>query len=269
MEPANIQVLEDMIQKLERITTTVQANAKPQTDTLILGDFNSHDQLRGRNNRVENRQGEADQIIDVIATHNLQSLLPRGTKTWQRCNQETTIDLVLASEKLAEDRVRCAIHPTEHGSDHRAIETTFSIDVPEEPQEERFRLEKSPMDKDSRKPSHAASGNPMGRRGSETDGPTDGSSESSYLNHTLKSEDPHASTRRDGGQQTCPKNGETIRGGETRPEWSAGEATCKRTWRQQLGQLLKNTIEALTSRRKDIGTISWPTRQTSGRQPST
>jgi hypothetical protein len=44
------------------------------------------------------RQGEADPIIDLMTEHTLSSLLPRGTKTWQGGDYETTIDLMLASK---------------------------------------------------------------------------------------------------------------------------------------------------------------------------
>jgi hypothetical protein len=49
--------------------------------------------------------------------HALDSLLLRGTKTWQKGNCKTTIDLVLASEELASKVVKCSIHTTERGSD--------------------------------------------------------------------------------------------------------------------------------------------------------
>ncbi|GKU07977.1 unnamed protein product [Fusarium langsethiae] len=60
----------------------------------------------------------------------LMSLLPRGTKTWSGGGFETTVDLVLASADLASSAVKCMIHGTEHGSDHRAIETEFDVSVP-------------------------------------------------------------------------------------------------------------------------------------------
>jgi hypothetical protein len=68
--------------------------------------------------RDKERQGEADLIIDLISEHMLYSLLPRGTKIWQKGNSETIINLVLASEELATAVVRCAIHTTEHSSDY-------------------------------------------------------------------------------------------------------------------------------------------------------
>jgi ribosomal protein S9 len=76
--------------------------------------------------------------------HALNSLLPRGTKTWQSGNRETTIGLMLASEELASTVIRCAVHVTEHGSDHRAIETTFDITVPERVTEQRLLFKNAP-----------------------------------------------------------------------------------------------------------------------------
>ena len=79
-----------------------------------------------------------------MSEHALHSLLPRGTKTWQSGNRETTIDLVLASEELASLMVKCTIHQTEHGSDHRVIETTFDVATPERIIEERLLFENAP-----------------------------------------------------------------------------------------------------------------------------
>jgi len=66
-----------------------------------------------------------------MSDHALHTLLPRGTKTWQQRNRESIVDLMLASEKLATSMVKCAIHTTEYGSDHKAIETTFNVITPE------------------------------------------------------------------------------------------------------------------------------------------
>jgi hypothetical protein len=90
------------------------------------------------------RQGEADPIIDLMNDFMLRSLLRRGTKTWQSGDYETTIDLVLASEELADANIKCAIHGTEHGSDHRTIETAFDISVPAPKQDERLLFKNAP-----------------------------------------------------------------------------------------------------------------------------
>ena len=59
-------------------------------------------------------------------------MLPRGTKTWHNADHESIIDLILASEELATSVVRCRIYATEHGSDHRAIETAFDVASPDQ-----------------------------------------------------------------------------------------------------------------------------------------
>ncbi|KAL9572236.1 hypothetical protein ACKAV7_003619 [Fusarium commune] len=74
----------------------------------------------------------------------LTSLLPRGTKTWSGGDFETTVDLVLASADLASSTVKCMIHGTEHGSDHRAIETEFDVSVPMPQAQERLLLKNAP-----------------------------------------------------------------------------------------------------------------------------
>lgn len=52
--------------------------------------------------------------------------------------------MVLASEELASTVVKCAIHTTEHGSGHRAIETTFDIATPKRAPEQRLLLKNAP-----------------------------------------------------------------------------------------------------------------------------
>src|SRR5271168_4707721 len=98
----------------------------------------------GGNDVSSERQGEADPIIEFMDDYSLNSLLPRGTKTWQSGNRETTIDLMPASEELASTVLRCAIHETEHGSDHRAIETSFDVTTPERATEQRLLFRNAP-----------------------------------------------------------------------------------------------------------------------------
>jgi hypothetical protein len=116
-------------------------------DILVVGDFNRHDYLWGGDNTSETRQGEAEPIINLMADLHLQSLLPRGTPTWQRGEHESTIDLVLASSHISELRNKCAIYPIEHGSDHRAISSVFDLDVPEPPIVVRYLWESAPWGK--------------------------------------------------------------------------------------------------------------------------
>lgn len=115
-----------------------------RTDVVLAGDFNRHDLLWGGDDVSAKRQGEAEPIIELMNQHGLCSLLPRGTKTWQGRVAESTIDLVLATSELAEEMVECGIHPTEHGSDHRAIRTAFDVATPERTVTHRLQLKNAP-----------------------------------------------------------------------------------------------------------------------------
>ncbi|KDN61464.1 hypothetical protein CSUB01_11710 [Colletotrichum sublineola] len=113
-------------------------------DVVLTGDFNRHDQLWGGDDVSTNRQGEADPIIELMSDFSLSSLLPRGTKTWHKNDAATTIDLSIASEELARMMIRCAVHETDHGSDHRAIETAFEIVTPNTDSKARLLFKNAP-----------------------------------------------------------------------------------------------------------------------------
>lgn len=138
------QALQDVCNALRRVISDTRGHSDGLVDVIAVGDFNRHDQLWGGDDVSLVRQGEADQIIDLMSELDLTSLLPRGTKTWSGGDFETTVDLVLASEDLATSTVKCAIHGTEHGSDHRAIEAEFDISVPASPTEKRLLLKNAP-----------------------------------------------------------------------------------------------------------------------------
>lgn len=144
VEGKNPQALTSACSLLRKAITETRQRAGQVVDVLLAGDFNRHDQLWGGDEVSSVRQGEADEIIDLMNDYNLRSLLPRGTKTWQGGDHETTIDLVLSSESLAENVARCATHETEHGSDHRTIETLFDTGVPERAVEERLLFKNAP-----------------------------------------------------------------------------------------------------------------------------
>jgi len=74
------------------------------------------------------RKGEGGPILDFMAHTNLQNLLPRGTITYERDGTAaTTIDLSMATVRLADERIRCTLWPEEYGSDHRHIYATYSV----------------------------------------------------------------------------------------------------------------------------------------------
>ena len=74
----------------------------------------------------------------------LHSLLPRGTITYEGEVGQSTIDLILASDGLSDDVMQCDIYGEEHGSDHRAIQTSFNIRPPEKRLGSRLLLRHAP-----------------------------------------------------------------------------------------------------------------------------
>ena len=77
----------------------------------------------------------------------LRSLLYRGIKIWQGRDYKITINLVLASEGLADITIRYMIYSIEHGSDYYIIEIVFNILVLVLKQEERLLFKNTPWNK--------------------------------------------------------------------------------------------------------------------------
>lgn len=148
VEGGDASALDDACDHLRKAVTKVRRDTGAVVEIMIMGDFNRHDQLWGGDEVSLGRQGEADPIIDLMNEFALSSLLKRGTKTWygggQSGNCESTIDLVLASDNLTDLMIKCAIHGTEHGSDHRAIETVFDAPWSAPKHQERLLLKNAP-----------------------------------------------------------------------------------------------------------------------------
>jgi hypothetical protein len=144
VEGASSAALSETLRLLDDATSTAQRRGGPRLDVVVAGDFNRHDQLWGGDEVLPSRQGEADPIIDFMNRWGLESILPCGTKTWQNATRATTIDLMLASQELASNVLRCKIHDTEHGSDHCAIETSFDVDVPDHATQPRLLFKNAP-----------------------------------------------------------------------------------------------------------------------------
>ncbi|GAA93188.1 reverse transcriptase, partial [Aspergillus luchuensis IFO 4308] len=139
-------------ERLDMINSVILAQKNqhgPQLEILVAGDFNRHHHLWGGNHVFarHTQRDEAEPILDFMADHNLQSLLPRGTMTFESSRGRSTIDLTLASPELAAQLIRCRVHPREHGSDHRAIQSTFNISVSTPPPyQPRIHLKQAPWD---------------------------------------------------------------------------------------------------------------------------
>jgi hypothetical protein len=142
---ADLATLQRILQLLQQAIRSAYHQTHTRLDVLVAGDFNRHDQLwGGQDVLLGQRQGEADPIVDFIGDFSLHSLLPRGVKTWARNGQESTIDLIFASDELAATLIKCGVHEVEHGSDHRAIQTTFDIVPPERIVVQRLLLKNAP-----------------------------------------------------------------------------------------------------------------------------
>ncbi|CAM1503401.1 Fc.00g081770.m01.CDS01 [Cosmosporella sp. VM-42] len=144
VEGKNEERLLAIMEILHHQVTTFRNATGRRTDVILVGDFNRHDHLRGGEDVTGRRQGEAEPIIGLMEEHSLLSLLPRGTKTGENSEHSSTIDLMPASAELAEEMVACGVHPTEHGSDHRAIRTEFDLGVPERRTGERRLFKNAP-----------------------------------------------------------------------------------------------------------------------------
>jgi hypothetical protein len=148
VEGGDARALCDTCNHLRKTIIKVRRNTDTVVDIMIVGDFNRHDLLWGGDDVSLERQCEADPNIDLMNEFSLSSLLKRGTKTWHGGglggDYESTIDLVLASENLADATVKYAVHETEHRSDHRAIETVFDTPWPTPKTQERLLLKNAP-----------------------------------------------------------------------------------------------------------------------------
>ncbi|RYC77765.1 hypothetical protein BFJ63_vAg19361, partial [Fusarium oxysporum f. sp. narcissi] len=145
VEGRNEQALEAAMGQLHTAIVEFRNGSGRRTDVILVGDFNRHDTLWGGDEVTGRRQGEAGPIIELMGEHGLHSLLPQGTKTWEGPGGiASTIDLVLASTELADEMMSCGIHPTEHGSDHRAIRTEFDTTPPERTPSDRLQFKNAP-----------------------------------------------------------------------------------------------------------------------------
>lgn len=74
----------------------------------------------------------------------------------------TTIDLVLASNDLASNVAHCTTSEADHGSDHRKIETTLDLSIPDVQLKERLLLRNVPWKEINTRIAHALQTLPAG-----------------------------------------------------------------------------------------------------------
>src|SRR5438876_9078891 len=93
-------------------------------ELIIAGNFNRHNQLwEGDHIGSSPRQSEAAELINFMRDVDLQSLLPRGTITYESIRGNSTIDLIFTTERLTDELLCCNVYPTKYSSDHHGIES--------------------------------------------------------------------------------------------------------------------------------------------------
>jgi hypothetical protein len=123
---------EELMQRISVIQEVIQKTKEKTREALhvyVGGDFNRHSNVWGDREVARHRRDEDWPILQLMVEEELDSLLPRGTVTYSRNDgsYQTTIDLVLASPGLQAAVNMCKILDTEHGGDHRVIETSFQL----------------------------------------------------------------------------------------------------------------------------------------------
>lgn len=100
---------------------------------IVLGDFNLHHPLWcGIRNPTAHKV--ADQLIDILHSHELNLTLPHGSITRRIKGEESTIDLVFMDPILQNKVVECQVRQDlDHGSDHLPIFTEIALAPVEAP----------------------------------------------------------------------------------------------------------------------------------------
>lgn len=121
--------LDEHLDEIQRIIRDTKAKKEGQLHLYVGGDFNRHSNVWGGTPVQPDRAGEDWPILQLMLEEGLDSTLPRGTITFSHNNGsgQSTIDLVLISARLQANLIQCRISHTDHGGDHRVIESRFRI----------------------------------------------------------------------------------------------------------------------------------------------
>ena len=142
----DLDALVSSISSINRVVTSVKQRVE-RLEVVIAGDLNRHDILWGGDAVSDERQGEAEPIIEMMSEQGLSSLLKSGTVTRNQGGDESTIDVIFATQLLTNSVIWCKIHGTNHGSDHYAIESSFDLSLPERVQTERLLFKEAPWNR--------------------------------------------------------------------------------------------------------------------------
>lgn len=122
----------DLQQRIASIQDIIQKTRRKTDGALHIyvgGDLNQHSNLWGGKDMVPERRGADWPILQFMVEEELDFMLPRGTITYSHDNgsHQTTLDLALVSPGLQAAMACCKISDTDHGGDHRVIETRFQM----------------------------------------------------------------------------------------------------------------------------------------------
>ena len=95
----------------------------------------------------DERQGEAEPIIDMMGNLGLVSLLRRGIITRIQGEDKSTINLILTIHGLANARIIYKAYNIAHGLDYIVIKFSFDLSVPEQTHVKRLLFEEAPWPK--------------------------------------------------------------------------------------------------------------------------
>jgi exonuclease III len=91
---------------------------------IVVGDFNLHHEIWGGGSIRQRPEAETEELIRIMDTHGLTSLLEPGTITYEESTYASIIDLTLATTNLVDRLVRCEVEDKlNHDSDHLPIAT--------------------------------------------------------------------------------------------------------------------------------------------------
>ena len=118
----NREALKNAVQLIHLTVQKARSQFGEQLELVIAGDFNCHDERWGGDEvALSARHGEAGPILEMMEDLELDTLLPRGTITWENATNQSTLDLMLTSYSLVESHLKCQIHQTEYRLDQRGI----------------------------------------------------------------------------------------------------------------------------------------------------
>ncbi|TGO46402.1 hypothetical protein BCON_0327g00020 [Botryotinia convoluta] len=100
---------------------------------LVLGDFNARHSLWTGREEYHIGRRDSEELLDILEEYRLDLLLPPGTCTWQSRGQETTLDLVFATEGVGQRVIECKVQPSfDFDSDHFPVSTILDTHIGQE-----------------------------------------------------------------------------------------------------------------------------------------